>query len=104
MTIHLKLRRGKKWRAEEEVEQAISGLEHRDIVGAIQCDRSGLGVKPFKPFSSMSRAERRSAVGNEVKAMENERRELRLIQCSQQGQMAKWVEKVVERKIGWTEI
>ena len=51
---------GKKWRAEEEVEQAISSLEHRDIVGAIQCDRSGLGVKPFKPFSSISRAERRS--------------------------------------------
>ena len=23
----------KKWRAEEEVEQEISGLEHRDIVG-----------------------------------------------------------------------
>ena len=52
----------------------------------------------------MSRAERRSAVGNEVKSMENERRELHLIQCSQQGQMAKWVENVVERKIGWTEI
>ena len=95
---------GKKWRVEEEVEQEISALEHRGIVGAIKCDRSGLGVKPFKPFSSMSRAERRSAVGNEVKAMENERRELHLIQCSQQGKMTKWVENVVERKIGWAEI
>ena len=95
---------GKKWKAEEEVEQAISALEHRDIVGATQCDRNGLGMKPFKPFSSMSRGERRSAVGNEIKSMESERRELHLIQCSQQGQMTRWVENVIERKIGWTEI
>ena len=69
---------GKKWKAEEEVEQDISSLEHRDIVGATQCDRNGLGMKPFKPFSSMSRGDRRSAMGNEIKSMESERRELHL--------------------------
>ena len=95
---------GKKWKAEEEVEQAISALEHRDIVGATQCDRNGLGMKPFKPFPSMFRGERRSVVWNEIKSMESERRELHLIQCSQQGQMTRWVENVIERKIGWTEI
>ena len=90
----------KKWKAEEEVEQAISAIEHREIVGDTQCDRNGLGMKPFKPFSSMSRGERRSAVGSEIKSMESERRELHLIQCSQQGQMTRRVENVIERKIG----
>ena len=52
----------------------------------------------------MSRAERRSAVGNEVKAKENKRREIHIIHCSQQGQMTKWVDNVIERKICWTEI
>lgn len=98
------VRTARKWVAEEEVEKALLNLEHRDIVGSAQNDRSGLGVNKFKPFSTMTRRERRRAVGDEVKDKEAERREVHLIQCCQQGQMTRWVENVVERKISWNEI
>ena len=36
--------------------------------------------------------------------MEAEGREVHLIQCVQQGQVTRWEEHVVERKIGWSDI
>ena len=95
---------GKKWKAEKETDNIITSLEHRDIVGAVQSDRKGLGSDPFKPFSSMTKRERRLAASACVKEIEAEERELHLIQCSQQGQMIKWEEKVIERKLSWNEI
>ena len=52
----------RKWSAEEETDGIVSSLRHRDIVGAAQSGREGIGYKPFKPFSSMTRRERRAAV------------------------------------------
>ena len=94
----------RKWKAEEETDLLISTLKHRDIVGAVQTNRKGIGSDPFKPFSSMTRKERREAVTSELKNTEAARRELHLIQCAQQGQIVRWEEKVVERKLTWTEI
>ena len=94
----------KKWKAEEETDKIISDLKHRDIVGAVQNDRRGIGSDPFKPFSSMNEKERRTAVSSRVKDLEAERRELHLIQCAQQGQVVRWEENVIERKLSWNEI
>ena len=94
----------KKWKAEDEVDNAISVLKHRDIVGSVQTDRKGIGSDPFKPFSAMTSKERRVAISSTVKAGEAEKRELHLIQCSQQGQMVRWEDKVIERKLSWKEI
>ena len=93
-----------KWKAEEETEKIIADLKHRDIVGAVQNDRKGLGSDPFKPFSAMNQRERRTAVSGKIKDLESERREVHLIQCSQQGQVVRWEENVVERKLSWNEI
>ena len=73
-----------KWKAEEEIENIISDLKHRDIDGAVQNDRKGLGFDPFKLFSAMNERERRSAVSERVKDLVAERREVHLIQCAQQ--------------------
>ena len=62
------------------------------------------GSDPFKPFSSMNTRERRLAASSKVKEMEAERREVHLVQCAQQGQVLRWEEKVIERKLSWTEI
>ena len=94
----------KKWNAEEETDSAISVLKHRDIVGSVQTDRKGIGSDPFKPFSSMTKKERRIAISSTVKSNEAERRDLHLIQCSQQGQMVRWEDRVIERKLSWREI
>ena len=98
------IRTARKWKAEDEVDSAISILKHRDIVGSVQTDRKGIGSDPFKPFAAMSCKERRAAVSSTVKASEAERREVHLMQCAQQGQMMRWEDKVIERKLGWKEI
>ena len=98
------VRTARKWKAEDETNNIITHLEHRDIVGAGQCDRRGIGYNPFKPFSQMVPRERREAVTSQVQEMEKERREVHLIQCAHQGQVTSWEEGVVERKISWNEI
>ncbi|GAB1598174.1 hypothetical protein Ahia01_000094300 [Argonauta hians] len=96
----------RKWKAEKEVDSILSELKHRDMVGAAQKDRRGLGFgsDSFKPFFKMSTQERRRVVGEAIGKREADMRELHLVQCSQQGQLTKWDELVVERKIGWQEI
>ena len=47
-----------KLKAEEETENIISDLKHRDIVGAMQNNRKELVSEPFKPFSAMNCNER----------------------------------------------
>ena len=94
----------RKWKAEEETNKIITALEHRDVVGAVQDDRKGLGYNPFKPFCQMEPRERRDAVTDQVRKSERARREVHLIRCSQQGQVTNWEVNVVERRIGWNEI
>ena len=100
------VRTARKWKAEEATAEIISTLKHRDIVGAVQGTdaKAGVGCNPFKPFCTMNQKERRKAATECVATIEAEKRELHLVQCSQQGQLLQWQENVVERKIGWKEI
>ena len=52
----------------------------------------------------MSQYDRRAAATGQVRKIEAERREVHLIQCSQQGQATGWEQHVEERKIGWNKI
>lgn len=98
------VRTGRKWRAEEATNAAITNLEHADIVGAVQETREGLGVRSFKPFCMSSSKEKRDAVVKEIRKEEAERRYLHLVKCSHQGQCLRWEELVVPRKVTWKEI
>ena len=95
---------GRKWNAETETDECITSLKHGDIVGSTQTDNGGLGSKRFKPFAKMSYMERKEEVTNQVKKDEEDKRYVKLVQCSQQGQCVSWEEKVVDRKIGWAEL
>ena len=92
----------KKWSAEDDTDDINATLEHRDIVGATESGRGGIGRKQFKN-SMMTRRERIAAASKCVKEKEAKKRELHLIQRAQQGQMVKWEEEVIERKC-WDEI
>ena len=94
------VRTARKWKAEVATDEIISSLEHGDIVGPAQPDRLGLGNGDFRPFRKMSQRDRKKAVVGQVRKMEAEGREVHLIQCAQQGQVTRWEEHVVERKIG----
>ena len=98
------MRTGRKWSAEQEVVRAELVLRHRNIVGAVQTGRLGLGVNSFKPFSTSTDKERRDAVVAEVRRQEQEKGRLHLVKCAQQGQCLVWQEAVVERKLSWIEL
>ena len=98
------IKTARKWVAEAETDDMIADLRHQDIVGAVQTDRKGLGSNPFKPFSTMNVRERREAVSERLKKNEADKREVHLIQCAQQGQVKRWEENILERKVSWTEI
>ena len=79
-----RVRTARKWNAESSTDEIISSLEHKDVVGAVQTDRLGLGNGDFRPFKKMSSRDRRSAVADQVRSIEADRRELHLVQCAQQ--------------------
>ncbi|KAJ8369262.1 hypothetical protein SKAU_G00092900 [Synaphobranchus kaupii] len=67
------VRTGRKWSAEQAVDQAISQLKHQEIVGWLQPGRSGLGWGPApKLWSKASKKERKELVVSEVTRMEDE--------------------------------
>ena len=98
------VRSGVKWNAEEEVNNLIEQLEHKDIVGSVQTNREGLGTRNFKPFRCGNRKEKTQAVVNELRSSEDDKRKVSLVQCSVQGQCLQWESLVVERKFSWKEI
>ena len=98
------VRTGKKWSAETTTDDLVCQLEHKDVIRSVQNNREGLGMRAFKPFCASSATEKRKAVVNELRTNENINRQVKLVQCSVQGQCLQWESVVVERKIGWKDI
>ena len=84
------LRSGKKWTAMEAIDEAEARLQHKDVVGAVQQGRTGLGWKSWRPWAKCGVAERRQRVLGEVRAGEEEVRISAAVQQSQQGRWTRW--------------
>ena len=56
------IKTNRKWKATEETDRHISALQNCDIVGATQSSTEGLGLRRFRPFSSLNSKERSDAV------------------------------------------
>ena len=98
------VRTGQKWSAEMTTDDLVCQLEHKDVIGSVQNNREGLGMRAFKPFSASNPSEKRKAVVNEMRTNENISRQVKLVQCSVQGQCLQWESMVLERKISWKDI
>ena len=92
---------GRKWCAKDAVEEAESRLRHKEIVGATQTGRLGLGWTSTKRWSSASVKEQRDLVGQEMREAEEEKRLATAVSQSQQGSWTKW-EAVEPRKLTWS--
>ncbi|KAL2095427.1 hypothetical protein ACEWY4_010146 [Coilia grayii] len=67
------VRTGRKWKAQEEVDMAISRLKHHEIVGRVQEGRAGLGRSETPLFwSKASKEQRRAMVVAEVARTEQD--------------------------------
>ena len=60
------IRTGRKWKAQEEVDLAISRLNHRKVVGRVQEGRAGLGRSETPLFWSKASKEERRAMADLV--------------------------------------
>lgn len=96
---------GRKWKAEVEVSEATSDAEWREVLGAVQQDRKGLGfgVKGRKWWSSADVKSRRELVVTEVRRREEQKRVAKAVQQSVQGAWTSW-ESVVERRLSWSDV
>ena len=94
---------GKKWSVTETVRDAKSRLEISEIVGAVTTARHGIGWEANRWFSKESPKVRREMVVDEVRKMEEERRQTQAVGQAQQGRWTCW-ESVEQRQLKWTEM
>ncbi|KAI8485265.1 hypothetical protein Bbelb_370120 [Branchiostoma belcheri] len=90
---------GRKWSVKDTIEKAVSRLKHKDLVGAVQVGRTGLGWgESTQRWRSANPRERRQLVTQEVRRMEEEGRMVTAVGQSQQGAWLNW-DGVVERRL-----
>ncbi|KAL4008469.1 hypothetical protein ACER0C_002321 [Sarotherodon galilaeus] len=99
----IEVRTGRKWRAAEAVDIAVSRLQQRVIVGAVAQGRAGLGSSRTPNYNKAQGKEKRSLILEEVRAGVEEKRTSQVVQLRQQGAWTRW-EQAVERKVTWNEL
>lgn len=99
----IEVRTGRKWRAAEAVDIAVSRLQQRVIVGAVAQGRAGLGSSRTPNYYKAQGKEKRSLILEEVRAGVEEKRTSQVVQLRQQGAWTRW-EQAVARKVTWNEL
>lgn len=95
---------GRKWNAQAEVDQAVSRLQHQEIMGRVQVGRAGLGWGEVPRFWSKANCkERKEMVVAEVSRTEDERYKIKAVSQGRQGGWTTW-EGVISRNISWSDL
>jgi hypothetical protein len=104
-SIEPALRTGRKWKVGEACEQAEESAKLKEVLGATQCGRQGLGYGTEKRqwWSKASGKEKRDLVIHEVREIAEQERVQCAVQQSQQGQWTTW-EDVLQRSLSWNDI
>ncbi|KAL7847812.1 hypothetical protein AOLI_G00225300 [Acnodon oligacanthus] len=93
---------GRKWRAQEELDQAISRLQHKEVLGRSRVSRVGLGWGESVQFwSKATREQRKTMVVEEVSQVDHY-----LIKAVSQGKQGAWTcwEYTINREVTWADI
>ena len=96
------MRTGRKWRAEEAVQEADARLRHRSLVGVVTRGRAGLGSFPTPQMNTRGKEGRR-LVQEQVRAAVEEMRTCKAVGMKQQGAWTR-LENAVETKVTWAEL
>ncbi|KAL0968221.1 hypothetical protein UPYG_G00263980 [Umbra pygmaea] len=95
---------GRKWKAQAEVDHAISSLQHREVMKAVQSSRAGLGWGAAQqPWSKATRRQQKTMVVDEITRLEQERFHVKAISQGTQGAWTRW-EATINRRITWADI
>jgi hypothetical protein len=68
------IRTGRKWKAQAEVDRAITSLQHREVMEAVQTSRAGMGWGAAQQFwSKATKRQQKTIVVDEITRLEKER-------------------------------
>ena len=81
----IEVRTGKKWKAQEAVDQAEARLRHSELVGTVAAGRQDSGATPRPSYNKAQGKERRQLIQEEVRAGVDEARCSRVVGMRQQG-------------------
>ena len=81
---------GRKWSAEKAVKEAEFRLKHKEMVGAVQVGRQGLGWRRHTYWSSANDSERRKLVSQAIREAEEEKRLATAVGQVKQGAWTRW--------------
>src|SRR5580692_300862 len=103
--IEPEVKTGRKWKASEAVKEAEDAARLKEVMGAVQTHRHGIGYGAEKRvwWSKASGKERRDMVIEEVRRQAEDDRVQVAVQQGQQGQWTTW-ESAVQRSLSWNDI
>ena len=94
--VQPEIKTGRKWSARAAVDEAEANLRTKEIVGATQHDRAGLGARPQQWFSQQNERGRREMILKEMHQMKEEEKFARAA-------WTRW-ELAEQRKISWQDL
>jgi hypothetical protein len=94
---------GSKLGAEASLNEAISRLQHRKIVGRTTSGRRRLEVRKQERWSKANKKMRREVVQLDVRKAVEEERVAKAVGMAQQGAWTRW-ESVMQKKLSWQDI
>ena len=103
--INAKVKSGRKWQASKETARAEEAAKFKEVLGATQSNRHGLGYASEKKvwWSKATNHERRQLVIQEIRNEAEGARYQTAVQQGQQGQWTSW-EDALQRSLSWNDI
>ncbi|XP_033096040.1 uncharacterized protein LOC117100447 [Anneissia japonica] len=98
----IEIQTGRKWSAEEVVENAESSLKLRDIIGNHCIGRQCLGTSHFQQWNKANIKEKRDMGQKATREREDEVRKSRGVELGAQGAWTKW--ELPQRRLTWAEV
>ncbi|XP_076113419.1 uncharacterized protein LOC143081070 [Mytilus galloprovincialis] len=99
----VKIRTGRKRKAEEAVKEAETRLKHSGIVGVTAVGRQGFGMTTKPRWDTANEKGRRELVQQQIRQMEEESRNVKAVGMKQQGSWLNW-QGARSRALTWSEI
>ena len=96
------LKIGKKWKVKDTVRSAKDNLAFKEIIGHTQTGRQGFGTNEKQRRSKTSGKNHRNMVIQDVRSEIDNKRFLKGVQQSQQGQWTNW-EETLQKSITWND-
>ena len=97
------LRSGRKFRAQNEIDESVAELTFEEVRGPTQTDRRAVGWNHLPKWSQASSSTKAAMINQERRRKVEQDRVTRAVQQSQQGKWTTW-EDVMQRSLTWSDM